>query len=88
MPVGGAAVTAGNLHTVETGGDGAFRIDLPPGRHTLVVSRSGYADSKVRLDVASTPAAVDVVLEALARFSENVTVVGGARAGRGSDFQA
>jgi iron complex outermembrane recepter protein len=74
-PVAGALVaSAGGRGTAETGADGRFQIDLTTGSHTLRVARHGYADLTRQIEVGTAPIELDLVLTALARFSEDVTV--------------
>jgi iron complex outermembrane receptor protein len=75
VPVAGALVsTSDGRITVETSTDGRFQCELTTGFHTLKVTRSGYADLTRQIDVGVTPLELNLVLTALARFSEAVTV--------------
>jgi iron complex outermembrane receptor protein len=74
-PLAGAAVSAAESpHPVETRADGRFRLDLGPGTYTLRITRAGYADATQPVEVGTTAISLDIVLSALARFSEDVTV--------------
>ena len=74
-PVDGAIVsTADGRIRVETGTDGRFQCELAPGSQTLRVTRAGYADLTRQIDVGVVPLELNLVLTALARFSEDVTV--------------
>jgi len=74
-PVAGATVTASDTKaSAETDATGRYQLDLAPGPHTLRFAHAGYVDATRQLDVGTAPAELDVVLSALARFSEAVTV--------------
>ncbi len=67
-------VVSAPARSVETGADGRFQIDLPPGSYTLRITRAGYIDADERVDVGTTAMTLDIVLSPLARFREDVTV--------------
>jgi iron complex outermembrane recepter protein len=75
VPVAGALVSTDDGRvTTETGADGRFQVELPAGPRTLRITRRGYADLRQRIDVAAAPLELTLVVTALARFSEDVTV--------------
>jgi iron complex outermembrane receptor protein len=74
-PVARAVVsTADGRITVETGADGWFQIALTAGPQIIRITRRGYADFTQQIDVGAAPLELTLVLTALARFSEDVTV--------------
>jgi len=79
-PVDGASVTvdAGTTVAARTDAEGRFSIALASGAHVLHVSHPAYAPGtlEIRVETAAPIAAppIALVLDALARFSENVTV--------------
>ncbi len=75
VPVAGALVSTDDGRvTAETGADGRFQIELTAGPRTLSITRHGYAELTRPIDVGAAPLDLNLVLTALARFSEDVTV--------------
>lgn len=73
--VAGASVTASGAPGVESGADGAYRLSLPAGPHTLVVRRAGYEDVARRIDLVRDTAGVDFTLAPAAAYRLSETVV-------------
>src|SRR5699024_8566245 len=76
-PVGGATVTAVEAAvTATTASDGSFRLGLPPGTHTVNVTRTGYepAEDTVTVDAGGTTVH-DVDLTPQVRGAADVSVV-------------
>ena len=74
-PIAGAAVSAPDVsRSAETGADGRFSLDLPPGPHALRVTREGYIEHTETVHAGTTPVPLDIELTPVARFSEDVTV--------------
>jgi hypothetical protein len=67
--------------SVETGRDGRFALDLPPGRYTLSASLIGYASVRQVVDVAAgaSPDLIIELSEGAGIYEEHVTVSGAAR---------
>jgi iron complex outermembrane receptor protein len=74
-PLAGAVISvAGGAANVRADADGAFRLLLPPGEHTLRVSQPGYEAATRRLRVSSDLTGVDFDLAPLYRHREEVVV--------------
>ena len=55
-PIAAAIIEVTELgRSVTAGSDGAFRLDVPPGRYTLVIRRQGYASAVREIAVESGP---------------------------------
>ena len=75
-PLVGANVTATNRESgATTDAHGTFRVDLPPGHHTLRVTAPGRATVSLPVDVgASLTAALEISMGPAYRLSEDVVV--------------
>ena len=73
-PVAGASVSAGDGKPVQTGADGRFTLQLPRGRHVLRVAEPSHAAAVRDVDVGGPLSGVEIVLNPLARFAEEVVV--------------
>ena len=74
-PLSGATVSVSAAsRRVETAADGRFQLDLAPGSYSLLVTHAGYVDATQPVEVGTSAVSLDIVLTALARFNEDVTV--------------
>lgn len=81
-PVEGAAIVIGTAHTVSDDA-GRATVTVSPGRVAVSVTRTGFADARVEVDVVGgATVTVDVVLIAVPEHEEEVTVVATTRSGR------
>ena len=73
-PVAGAVVSTDGGAVATTGADGRFALQLARGRHVLRVSEPSHIAATRELDVAGPLAGLEILLNALARFAEEVVV--------------
>jgi len=73
-PVAGAVVSTDGGAVATTGADGRFALQLARGRHVLRVSEPSHIAATRELDVAGPLAGIEILLNALARFAEEVVV--------------
>jgi iron complex outermembrane recepter protein len=75
-PVGGAVITvdADPQPAGRTDAQGRFSLSLAAGVHTLHASSPGHAPASLVIRAGPAPAPVDIVLNPLPRFAEDVTV--------------
>ncbi len=81
-PVEGALVSVGPI-TATTDGAGRASLRLPPGAHTVVVTKDGFVDVSTTLTVAAgQDAALVVTLSEVPTVEDEVVVVATTRTGR------
>jgi iron complex outermembrane receptor protein len=73
-PLAGAAVTADNGASTSTSARGTFTLNLPGGPHFLRVTHPSHLPAARDIMVTGALTSVDIVLNPLARFSEEVVV--------------
>lgn len=72
-PVAGAVVTAGGAEAT-TGPDGAFRLQVPPGKTALLATKAGFAPLTLEVTAGAGAAPVQLVLPPLKRRTEEIVV--------------
>jgi len=70
-PIAGAVIAVANLRSTTTGVDGAFSIDVPPGRYRLNFSRPGFATETRQLKAGDY-----IAINLLPTLSETIVVSG------------
>ncbi|HSD28001.1 MAG TPA: TonB-dependent receptor, partial [Vicinamibacteria bacterium] len=74
-PLGGATVTAPGTHGAKSDASGAFRLDLPAGRHALRVTAPGRAPVSRDIDLGGTETGpVEITMGPAYRLTEDVVV--------------
>ena len=74
VPVAGAIVAVDGGGSTRTGAEGLFTLALTRGPHVLRVTHSAHLSISRQLNVTGPLAGIDIVLNPLSRFSEEVVV--------------
>jgi len=74
VPVAGATVAADEGASTRTGAEGGFTLELTRGPHVLRVTHAAHLSGARDVTVTGPLAGIDIVLNPLSRFSEEVVV--------------